>query len=379
MSNENEKPRIKILIAIIGAAAIIVAAIITVWPYIMDHELSTVQGIVTDINGTPVVGAVVEIDGLSVTTDASGVYVIRDVSDGMKTIIIRAPGAEVIKRATRIPRGGEIVNIDIVLPPITSSSPTPPPIVCVKPQMKVYSPDGKMYACEISPVNFGHIGIFEASTDKLIRRTKVTQHPKGEFENDLKKLVWSHDSNYLAVMYHYDKGGHISIVSVDTGIKIKRITISKWYHSIEFSSDGTKIIANGDILEIFEPPITVKITYPSDGSEVEGEVTVRGTSQNIPEGQVIWIVIYVHEVRRYFPQDLPADVQANGDWESPVIIGIEEDIGKRFDIIVVLVDQEAQDEFNEYLEKWKGKYPSPGLERLPEGVVIYERITVTRI
>jgi len=36
----NEESRIKILVAIIGAAAIIVAAIITVWPHIMDHYTS---------------------------------------------------------------------------------------------------------------------------------------------------------------------------------------------------------------------------------------------------------------------------------------------------------------------------------------------------
>ncbi len=370
-------------------AAIITAVAIILVPYVevilKARETSTVQGVVTDMEGRPVVGAVVEIDGLSVTTDSSGTYVIQGVSAGWKTIIVRVAGAEIINRALKVPKHEEKVTHDVTLPISSSPPPTttpPPPSFCVKPQMMTYSPDGKMYACEIQPENFGHIGIFELSSDKLIRKIKVTQHPDGEFANDIKKLVWSPDSKYLAVMYHHDTGGHISIVNVDAGIEIKRVPIHKWYHNIEFSSDGTKIIANGDILEVFSTPALptmVRITYPSEGSEVERKVTVRGTSQNIPEGQVIWVVIYVHDVRRYFPQDLPADVQVNGDWVSPVIIGIDEDLGKEFDIIVVLVDQKAQDAFNDYLKDWGGKYPSPGLERLPEGALIYQRITVTRI
>ena len=360
---------VPIVAAIIGAAGVIGAAYMGI--IFEEPKTSTIQGVVTDTEGMPVVGAVIEIDGLSATTDASGVYVIHNVPTGTKTIVVHAPGAEVIKRALRVPKGGEIAVCDVVIPPVSPS----PTVSCVKPQMMAYSPDGKMYACEISPENFGHIGIFEVSTDGLIRKIKVTQHPDGEFGNYLKKLVWSPDNKYLAVMYHHGEGGHISIVNVDTGMEIKLIPIDKWYHYIEFSSDGTKIIADGDILT----PTMVKITYPPNGSEVEREVTVRGTSQNIPEGQIIWIVIYVHEVCRYFPQDLPADVRANGDWESSVIIGVEDDVDKRFDIIVVLVDQKAQDAFNDYLDDWKGEDSSPGLERLPEGAVIYERTTVTRI
>ena len=39
-------------------------------------------------------------------------------------------------------------------------------------------------------------------------------------------------------------------INLDTGIEVKYIPISKWYHYIEFFSDGTKIIADGDTLEI---------------------------------------------------------------------------------------------------------------------------------
>ena len=115
---------------------------------------------------------------------------------------------------------------------------------------KIPSPDGTRYAQEIDPIGYGYIGIFEFSNNRMERMIKVLQHPAGEFENDLKDLVWSPDSRWIAVMYHHNGGGHISIIDVETGIEIKYIPISKWYHHIEFSSDGTKIIADGDTLEI---------------------------------------------------------------------------------------------------------------------------------
>lgn len=122
----------------------------------------------------------------------------------------------------------------------------------------------------------------------------------------------------------------------------------------------------------------VRITYPSDGAHVEIREMIRGTSQNIPKGQVIWIVVYPQAAGRYYPQNDPADVQANGDWSSLAFIGIEEDVGRKFDIVAVLANKDAQDAFNAYLAQAKDKKTWPGLEELPNGAVIYDRITVTR-
>jgi len=122
----------------------------------------------------------------------------------------------------------------------------------------------------------------------------------------------------------------------------------------------------------------VEITYSYDGATVEIREMVQGTSQKIPEGQAIWIMVYSHVVGRYYPQDNPADVQANGDWTSLTYIGIKEDVNRKFDIIAVLADKRAQDAFNAYLTKAKNTNTWPGLERLPEGATIYDRITVAR-
>lgn len=120
--------------------------------------------------------------------------------------------------------------------------------------LQICSPDCTWCASEIKPIGYGYIGIYEfpgpQDGGQLLKKIKVTQHPFGENKNDIKRLVWSSDSKWLAVMYHHDGGGHISIIDVDMGREIKYIPISKWYRSIEFSSDKTKIIADGDVLEI---------------------------------------------------------------------------------------------------------------------------------
>jgi hypothetical protein len=122
----------------------------------------------------------------------------------------------------------------------------------------------------------------------------------------------------------------------------------------------------------------LRISYPYDGDHVGIREVIRGTSQRIPEGQAIWVVVYPHPVGRYFPQNQAADIQANGDWASLTFIGIEADVGMKFDIIALLVDRKAQEAFAAYLAEAKDKKTWPGLERLPDGTRIYDRITVTR-
>lgn len=114
---------------------------------------------------------------------------------------------------------------------------------------KAFSPDGKMYAREVEPKAQGRIGIYDAATEKSLKVLTVKQHPADQ-PNDLKGLAWSPDSRSLAVMYHYDGGGHIAVVSVDTEGEITHIPIKKQFHYIEFSSDGMKINTESDVLDL---------------------------------------------------------------------------------------------------------------------------------
>jgi hypothetical protein len=138
------------------------------------------------------------------------------------------------------------------------------------------------------------------------------------------------------------------------------------------------LLAANLVVFVLRPRPEVEITYPDDGANVEIREIVRGTSQKIPKGQAIWIIVYPYLVDRYYPQNNSADVQVNGDWTSLTSIGIEEDVNRKFDIIAVLADKRAQDAFNAYFTKAKDTNTWPGLERLLEGATIYDRITVMR-
>lgn len=134
----------------------------------------------------------------------------------------------------------------------------------------------------------------------------------------------------------------------------------------------------------FTPPPTstpspeIVITEPFEGVKVEQIQPVKGTSQYLPDDNVIWIVIFIPSVGRYFPQNFPADIQANGEWSSVAYIGQQGESGLDADIVAVLANKDAQDSFNAYLSDAKDKNDYPGIQQLPNGAVIYHRRSVVR-
>ena len=126
------------------------------------------------------------------------------------------------------------------------------------------------------------------------------------------------------------------------------------------------------------PNTGLKITQPIEGGKVDQTEMVKGTSQRIPDGHVIWVVLFVQKVGRYYPQNQPADIQANGDWASVTYIGVPKDVGLKFDILAVSADKEGQNALNRYLVNARDRSDYAGLERLPNGVAIYDRVSVTR-
>lgn len=126
------------------------------------------------------------------------------------------------------------------------------------------------------------------------------------------------------------------------------------------------------------PSTEAAITYPTSLSNVRQTETVRGTVRGLSEGQVIWVVVLVQEVGRYYPQNRPADLEANDRWSSLAYLGIPSDTDKRFDILVAAVNTEAQNAFNAYLADARDMSDWAGMETLPEGAVVYDRVTVTR-
>lgn len=126
------------------------------------------------------------------------------------------------------------------------------------------------------------------------------------------------------------------------------------------------------------PKPALKITEPIEGALVDPIQMVRGSSRGVPAGQAIWVFVFVQKVNRYYPQNQPADLQANGGWSSMTSIGIASDLGLKFDLIAVLADDEGRSAINNYLTNAKNRNDYPGVEQLPTGVTVYDRISVTR-
>jgi hypothetical protein len=118
-----------------------------------------------------------------------------------------------------------------------------------------------------------------------------------------------------------------------------------------------------------EPSVT--ITSPANNNAVNMQEWISGTSQNIPNGYQLWIV--VHEGNLYFPMVDRVQINTDGTWRYSTTIGKEDDHEKTFDIIAVLANSAAQATTQEW---YKNPYD---LQNLPAGMTQHSTITVTRL
>ena len=127
------------------------------------------------------------------------------------------------------------------------------------------------------------------------------------------------------------------------------------------------------------PTLQIKITSPEEGDEVPISTIVSGTfSGELTEGQYMWVVINPHpSPGQWWPQGGRIDPW-KGQWNVPAWLGREkEDIGKEFDIAVILVDERDDQYYWNYLKTGQetGSYPPIPL---PASTMIIDRITVVR-
>jgi hypothetical protein len=131
--------------------------------------------------------------------------------------------------------------------------------------------------------------------------------------------------------------------------------------------------------ETTEPIPQVAITTPKSEEEVPISTTVTGTiSGKLPEGRYMWVVINPHtSPGQWWPQGGRIEPWS-GHWNAPVILGREaEDKGVEFDIAVILVNEEGNNQYNTYLETGVETGNYPGIS-LPRSAATVQRITVKR-
>lgn len=138
------------------------------------------------------------------------------------------------------------------------------------------------------------------------------------------------------------------------------------------SSDGS--ISSGESSE--EPTVSPEINITYTSSVVNITEYINGTAKSIPEGQEVWIVVHPYTVNKYYPQS-KVDIH-NEIWSIPVGIGTKNDTGTKFNIIAVMSDTKAQEEFNNYFKVCRDTGKWPGMDKIPDSAKEYDNITVTR-
>lgn len=133
------------------------------------------------------------------------------------------------------------------------------------------------------------------------------------------------------------------------------------------------------VQKLFQSSQTMlEITYPQDQAAVDQCELIQGTSQAIPPESSAWLVIFSKDVGRYYPQANPLLIGADGKWSMKVFIGLDQDSGKYFDLLLVLADDSANREFLDYEKQAYAEKNWAGMEFLPAGADLYDQVTVQR-
>jgi hypothetical protein len=96
----------------------------------------------------------------------------------------------------------------------------------------------------------------------------------------------------------------------------------------------------------------------------------------------IWPIVYIGG--KYHPQDEggKAASKADGKWYQTVRFGdctqAAKDVGKRFQLIIVTANEQANKVFEDYITTGQRTGAWPGMANLPQGIKEHVRIVVIR-
>ena len=123
-----------------------------------------------------------------------------------------------------------------------------------------------------------------------------------------------------------------------------------------------------------------KITEPKTGAYTRHELPAKGTYEKTHEGMDLWMVTIPGTMQNYHPQGTPA-VLENGEWSAMAYIGNSSpgaDGGVPFTLLLVSATRQASEVFRNYIATASKRQQWPGLEYLPKGAQIVDRIEVIR-
>jgi len=130
-----------------------------------------------------------------------------------------------------------------------------------------------------------------------------------------------------------------------------------------------------------EPRTALTVSQPEPGSTVpENGFPVSGRS-NLSPADSLWVVYrgITNNNPTFQPQAAPCSISAAGSFSCPTqFVGGPDDAGEDFELLFILADDAAADEFREYEASDPASRDYPGLDALPEGATQIGRVTVTR-
>jgi hypothetical protein len=127
-----------------------------------------------------------------------------------------------------------------------------------------------------------------------------------------------------------------------------------------------------------------RIVEPHDGATLASPINVIVEYHNIPQDRYLWTAIRIPSVKPewlVYPlleENLPEQAVGDGALAISAWIGGEQDSGKPFNVVVLLLDKEANGSFVEYAEKCIAGGDCGGILLPDTGVRILDFNTVIR-
>jgi hypothetical protein len=127
-----------------------------------------------------------------------------------------------------------------------------------------------------------------------------------------------------------------------------------------------------------------RIVEPPDGATLPSPTSVIIEYHDIPQDQYLWVVLRIPSVKPVWlvypllEEGVPEQAVGDGALATSAWIGGEQDSGKPFNIVVLLLDEEANGSFVEYANACIARGDCGGIPLPDTGVRILDFSTVTR-